>query len=103
MKFTVPAAQDREQAEKVWTAVRDFLASLGHKTTSRRIAGIMFVHNGKSYDLSVGDMHPDLGEPVLVILEGLGLHYICTPNRGVIRGDPYLVGQSASVVEFEAD
>ena len=106
MKFTIPHAADYAQAESVWSAVRKFLDTQGHGTESRRIARIAFRHNGKLYDLGVGDIHPDLHEAVLVILKGTNpsLYYICTANRGVVRGDPYLVGagMNTHTVDYEA-
>lgn len=94
MKFTVYAAKDEAQAETVWNSVRDFLMEQGFKTVDARYQRIRFEHNGKNYDLKIGDTHPDLHEPVIVILKSSDtpLYYICTTNRGVVRGDPYLVG-----------
>lgn len=107
MKFSVPAAKDRVQAETVWNAVRDFLAEQGLETEPDRFARIRFRHNGKAYGLSIGDMHPDLHEPVCVILKARNrpLYYVCTTNRGVVRGDPYLVGDGPETFTspFEPD
>lgn len=42
---------------------------------------------------------------VLVILRGRDLIYVCTASRGVVRGDPYLVGDrgEAQIYPFEPD
>jgi hypothetical protein len=107
MKFTVPAAQDRAQAQTVLQSVRDFLAQQGLGTEGEPFSRIAFKHNGKFYDLAVGDRHPDLGELVVIILKASGpdLYYVCTANRGVVRGDPYLVGAGpdTAVIPFEPD
>jgi hypothetical protein len=105
MKFTVPAAKDRNQAEDVWRAVRDFLAQQGFQTHPDRFARITFKHNSKTYDLSVGDIHPDLHEPVCVILKATThfIYYVCTTNRGVVRGDPYLVGDGPETRAYGFD
>lgn len=106
MRFTVPFAASPEQAETVWSATRDFLREQGMQTATERYARIVFRHNGKAYDLKVGDIHPDLNEPVLVILKSTSrpLYYVCTPNRGVVRGDPYLVGvEGTRALEFVPD
>jgi hypothetical protein len=103
MQFFVPHADSPEQSEAVWNATRDFLSVQGFHTQPERYCRIVFRHNGKPYDLKVGDIHPDLGEEVLVIFKGIAPspHYICTANRGVVRGEPYLVGfDGARLIEF---
>lgn len=97
MQFTIPAAKDQEQAEVVWHSVRDFLLEQGLHTDTTRFQRLRFTHNGRKYDLSVGDIHPDLREPVVVILKSSDrpLYYVCTTNRGVTGGDPYLVGDGS--------
>ena len=103
MKFFVPHADSPEQSETVWNATRDSLLAQGFHTDPERYGRIVFRHNGKPYDLKVGEIHPDLGEEVLVILKGVAPspHYICTANRGVVRGDPYFVGSGgARLIEF---
>ncbi|KRA65382.1 hypothetical protein ASD89_17595 [Caulobacter sp. Root656] len=103
MKFFVPYADSPEQADRVWNATRDFLTTQGRPTQPERYGRIVFTHNGKHYDLKVGDIHPDLREEVFVIFKGIapGPHYICTPSRGVVQGEPYLVGwEGARLIEF---
>ena len=94
MKFFVPHSESDEEAESVRESVRDFLASQGAPTYEDRIHRIKFRHNGKAYDLSVGQTHPDLREEVLFIFRAKhpGLYYACSANRGVLRGEPYLIG-----------
>jgi hypothetical protein len=104
MKFFIPHTRTAEQAEEAVRAVRLFLAEQDFPTRPRRFWKLDFRHNGEDYALEVGAMHPDLGEPVLLILEASDrpCYYVCTPNRGVLRGEPYLVGLThARAVPFE--
>jgi hypothetical protein len=104
MKFTVPHADSDEQAERVRTSVREFMDGGLSATTDRRIQSISYVHNGKDYVSTVGEVHPDLNEEIIMILEATvpqSLFYICTANRGVARGGPYLAGRPYRVVEFD--
>lgn len=105
MKFFVPHADSDEEAESVRKSVRTFLESQGSPTCEDRIQRIKFHHNGKPYDLSVGDIHPDLNEPVLFIFRANhpSLYYACTPNRGVVRGEPYLIGDHEGTHAFLFD
>ena len=103
--FFVPAATTEEQAEQLWQTTRSFLAAYGHRTTERRIFRLDFGHKGESYIAEIGQPERRVtagremptGEPVLVILEGEGggLFFVCTPNRGVLRDMPLLVGASS--------
>jgi hypothetical protein len=120
MKFFIPAARNEAEAEHVWAAVRHFLAANGYPTTARRIRRIAFCHHIEHFDLEIGGHHPGMeddppltAEPehplfrclVMVILEASNrpCFYLCMPYRGVIRGDPWLVGRGAviHVEEFE--
>ncbi len=94
MKFFLPHASSPEQAEEVVRAVRIFLAAQDLPPRPPPVGKLDFRHNGGDYALEVGAKHPALGEPVLLILEASTrpCYYVCTPNRGVLRGEPYLVG-----------
>lgn len=106
MRFFVPHASDDKQAETVWASVRAFLLQQGFPTENRRIWKLRFRHNSKSYALEVGREHPDLRENVIIILRAVGqeLYYVCTAHRGVIQGEPYLVGidHHTAALDFEA-
>lgn len=94
MKFFVPHASDEAEAESVRTSVRTFLGKHGFHTEEDRIQRITFRHNSKPYDLAVGKLHPDLHEDVLLIFKAAqpNLYFACAANRGVVRGEPYLIG-----------
>ena len=63
---------------------------------------MLYRHEGKSYDVEVGKPDPRIGEVVIAILETVKTqedtlpprpYLICTPNRGVMRGEPILIGR----------
>ncbi|MBZ5736926.1 hypothetical protein [Nocardioides mangrovi] len=92
MKFFVPTASDDDEAEHVWAATRVFARDqLGWEVTDRRIFQINYHHEGKPYVAEVGEPDPRTGETVLAILES-NAFLVCTRNRGVVRGEPILIG-----------
>ena len=61
-------------------------------------------HDGKSMVAEVGKSDPFIGEePIMVILES-NAFLVCTPNRGVLRGMPILVGteEIIKVTDFDS-
>jgi len=94
MKFFVPEAENETEALSVWNATRKFAEeTLGWEVSERRIFRISYRHDGKDYSVEVGKPDPRIGEVVLVILES-NTYLVCTPNRGVLRGMPILVGRN---------
>lgn len=105
MRFFVPVATDQVEAERVYQGIRIFVSAEGFGPLSeKRIARIQFSHDGNRFNLSVGETHPQLNEMVIAILESDRVYLICTPNRGVARGTPYLVGKGyhTHIEEFES-
>src|SRR5258707_9114019 len=107
MKFFLPAANDAAQAEQNYEGIRKFNADqMGAMLSPRRIYKVGGVHNGKRFEATVGHPFESLGEPVVAILLDTSrkCYFICTPNRGVLRGMPYLSGSNEidSVEDFEA-
>jgi len=103
MKFFVPAAKDDAYAEELYSAVVNFAEETTRwKVTPRRIYHIRYRHDSRSYDARVGEIEPRSGEPVVAILESQCV-LICTPNHGVIRGMPILVGagEHSEIEDFE--
>ena len=93
MRFFVPITKDEVEAEAVWEAIRRFAEdNLGWEISERRIFSIAYQHHGQAYYVEVGKPDPRVKEPVLAILES-NTYLVCTPNRGVVRGIPILVGQ----------
>jgi hypothetical protein len=95
VKFFVPAAEDRAQAERVYEGIRKFNSEqMGAALSARRIYMVSGVHDGKAFTATVGEVFERLREVVVAILldTSRDLYFICTANCGVIRGEPYLSG-----------
>ena len=69
----------------------DFLAEEGilEEVTERALKRLL----AKDYCVEVGKPDPRNGELVIAILESI-TYLVCTPNRGVLRGMPILIGKS---------
>ncbi len=94
IKFFIPKAKDDTQAQEVWKSVKKFAEeTLDWEVSERRIFSITYHKHGKDYYVEVGKPDPRNGELVIAILESI-TYLVCTPNRGVIRGMPILIGQS---------
>ena len=103
MRFFVPEAKDDTQAQAVWEATKRFAEeNLKCQISERRIFSITYHRHGEDYYVEVGKPDPRTGEPVLVILES-NPYLICTPNRGVLRGIPILVGHDTieRILDFQ--
>lgn len=95
MKFFVPAAEDADQAERVYEGIRKFNSGqMGTTLSARRIYSVSGVHDGKAFTATVGQVFERLREVVVAILLDTkrNVYFICTTNRGAIRGEPYLSG-----------
>lgn len=103
-RFFVPGPIDAATAEHTWQSVRAFMERTGTRTTERRIYSIEHVDDGRLVKDTVGDRHRYNNEEIVAILEGHEVFLCCTPTRGVVRGDPIMVGdrrRSVVVVEFD--
>lgn len=102
MKFFVPHTIDNERAEDAYNNIVKRNDNYLGKILEKRIYSITYKHNGKKYHSCVGEMHEIINEPILAILES-NIFLVCTPNRGVFRGEPILVGHDEiiSVEEFD--
>ena len=93
-KFFIPKAKDDAQAQEVWKSVKKFAEeTLDWEVSDRRIFSIAYQKHGEDYCAEVGKPDPRNGELVVAILESI-TYLICTPNRGVLRGMPLLIGKS---------
>jgi len=102
MKFFIPLEEDEKKAEEIYEAIKSFAhTTMGWQIHETRIYSIYFSHDGKQYTATVGESAPEIGELVVAILASSGAYLVCTPNRGVIRGMPYLAGKVHSVTEFD--
>ena len=107
MKFFIPHAKDKKQAEKVLQGIikfakENFKGSAWRDITNRRIFSLSYTHEGKKYHSEVGKLDDRVNEEVIAILESY-TYFVCTPNRGVIRGTPVLVGkeEAKEIIDFE--
>ena len=92
VKFFIPNAKDETQAEEIYQGIKKFAADQVSAPTDRRIFRIEYQHDGKPSYAEVGKNDPVTKELVMAILEGVPF-MVCTPNRGVLRGIPVLVGK----------
>jgi hypothetical protein len=106
MKFFIPAATDAANAEVLYDSIRRFNSEqMGATLSPRRIYSVSGVHNGRDFAATVGKPFESPGEVVVAILldTSRSLYFICTPNRGVLKGMPYLSGSNEvySAEDFE--
>ena len=103
MKFFIPYAKDKKQAEEVLQGIKKFAKeTIGWDITDRRIFSLNYTHEGRKYHSEVGKTDDRVGEKVIAILES-NTYLVCTQNRGVVRGGPVLVGkmEATRVIDFE--
>jgi len=111
--FFLPYIDDPAKAAEFYEAVVAFSRDTHGWAVdeSKRIFRLEYVHNGKEWEAEVGQPHPyghpttweyvpdysdaKAGEWVVAILEcDPGPFLVCTHNRGVVRGEPILVGDA---------
>jgi len=93
MQFFVPHAQTQEIAEDVYEATKACARdTLGWDVADRRIFIIASIHERRASSAEVGKVTDVNHEEVLVILASTTL-LVCTPSRGVLKGQPMLVGR----------
>jgi hypothetical protein len=103
MKFYIPYTKNSKEAEDIFESVKKFaVQQMGWTVSDRRIKSIQYNHDGKDFIAEIGKKEDRTGEEVLVILEST-TYLVCTPNRGVLRGEPILVGKNEiyRVEDFE--
>jgi hypothetical protein len=91
--FFIPGIEDAKLAEESWQAIRSFVGQHIFSATDRRIFQIRYTHDGHTIVARVGEIHDEISEMVIAILETTECYSICTPTRGVLRGIPVLVGK----------
>jgi hypothetical protein len=108
MKFFIPDIDDKEQEQRIYEAIRKFLAKKeGANLSDRKIFSLSYYHKGKIGYAEVGMPSLANGETVKAILDepSRRLYSVCTNNRGVIRGIPILVGydEVEHVIDFDKE
>lgn len=106
MKFFIPLAEDEEQEKRVYRSIIEYLRTeSGAVVSERRVFSLSYRHKGTDYYAEVGKNEQPNGELVIAIIfdESRNLYLVCTPNRGVARGGPILVGAHdvLSVIDFD--
>jgi len=104
MKFFLPPQKDEKLKNEAYDAIKKFAKeTTGWDITDRKIYNIKYRHEGKDYEAKIGERETRQGETVIAILESTVTFLVCTPNRGVIRGMPMLVGKEEiiSITDFE--
>jgi hypothetical protein len=105
MKFFLPKAKNAREAEQLYEASRKFCEQqTGCKIRDRRVYSLRYRHNGQEYFAQVGSLDYTEGL-VLCIFESEVTYFVCTPNRGVLRGPPVLVGREevSDVEDFDTE
>jgi hypothetical protein len=95
VKFFIPAAKDAANAEEIYDSIRRFNSEqMGAELSLQRIYRLTGRHDGNPFTATVGETFERLSEPVVAILLDTtrDVYFICTANRGVLRGTPYLSG-----------
>lgn len=103
MQFFIPKAKDDGQAGDLYEGARAFCEQqTGWKTTSRQIYALRYRHDGVEHLAQVGALD-SLEGLVTCIFETAQAYLVCTPERGVIRGFPILVGRTdaSDIEEFD--
>lgn len=105
-EFFIPNADDPAKAEDIFASVRKFNEEeMGATLDERRFYQLDYTHDGTHYVDTVGKPQQRNGEIVVCILLDTkrSCYFVCTPNRGVARGMPILVGSREinSVQEFD--
>jgi hypothetical protein len=106
VRFFIPCAESRAEAEEIWGQLRTMLFNLGRPTTRRRIQALALGKDGDWTFLEVGMDTPD-EDVVLAIFEAsnIDLFYVCTPRHMLREGGvPHALGlaEGAPVVDFDA-
>jgi len=105
VKFFVPYAADDEHAEAIWSEARSDLFDIGLPTTRRRIWALSLDGQRSNSLLHVGREIPEGEGPAMIIFEasGLDLYYVCTPWRGILGGEPHVLGlcERGRAIDFD--
>lgn len=104
MKFFIFATKTDDEAKSVYDEIVKFNSQqTGRKIIERKIFAIDYNHNSKVYRAECGKIEQRTGETVIAILQTDQIFFVCTPNRGVLRGEPILVGvdEVSKITDFD--
>jgi len=101
-RFFIPFADDVEEAERIYAAVRENMTRQGFHLLDRRIERVTYLQDGERHDSVVGQVEQGTGEEVTAIF-GLSTSsprfLVCTARRGVFAGGPIVVGGDDTVAQ----
>lgn len=104
MRFFVPAAKDDAHGRDVLASVREFTSA---GPNAKPLWKLSWQHNSQQMHAEVGQPLPSYygtgKEPVVCIPDCGAVLMICTPNRGVIRGQPVPAGAGVATVSTMFD
>lgn len=96
-KFFIPLAKNEQESESVYSNIATFI---NESVTDERIFSITYKHNNETMVATVGENVNDYyGESVplvIAIFKGNPCK-ICLRDRGVVRGEPILVGKDSII------
>ena len=105
MRFFLPGTESINDAESNYQNIVKFVTEQMGPLRPERYYAIFYKHSGKECVAKVGHTEPLTGEMVVAIFRKereSGPFLICTPNRGVIRGDPVLASSVGTrAIHFE--
>ena len=106
MHFFIPGAENPDQAEEIYSGIREFLTHESEaRLTDRRVFSLDWIYEGRAHTAVVGQNTTFNGELVVAILydEGGKLYHVCTQTGGVNVGQSLPVGEWAvkDVINFE--
>lgn len=104
MKFFLPGVETPESAELIYDHLKEKSISIALRVTDKRIYRVLYKRNGRLFNMKVGSPDSIRGEMVIAIFDnGLICYLVFTLNRGVIKGNPYIVGkdETLTIEEFE--
>lgn len=97
--FFVPHASSAEEAEHVYEATRKHV---GAPAGGPRIRALTWHHDGQMRRAEVGSPMPRYyapeGDTVIAIFDAGAFYFVCSENRGVLRGDGVMAGKDVQTV-----
>jgi hypothetical protein len=108
MTFFVQGAHDTETTDRIYKVTSEYVSGdLGVELSDRRVYLVYGKRDGTLFEARVGEPFERYCEPVIAIfyVEERDLYFVCTPNRGSMRGVPYVFEGSEVifVADFEPD
>jgi len=106
VKFFIPEARTRAQAEFYWEGMRLILEDRGLPTEPRRIHSLWFRAAGEPRILQVGLHDSETGEPIVSIYRAANapFYWVMTPSYGIMEGGPMPVAaEGTRAVDFDPD